>query len=392
MSGFENRAYHSNAGEYIGGLSNEKPEPVPNPGYFQALRSGSPLPIGTWTRYFHNNRASDSYVTSKAVRNGVTYYDETLTGVITAAYRWKGSYAAVDNQIADNLLTEATAKAKTASWDILTFAAEANKTYDLVTRAHNRTWQRVHDIGRAFATRKSRVAITAVNFASAWLEYRYGWRILMYDLKAADDSVQRLQEAKSRLERYTAHHRSSETTLELDDEEAVFWLPSGTSGAVQGLSYTRADHKVHRTTSVDYRAGVGVLGSSTFPVTMNPLLTAWELVPFSFVIDWFLNVGEVIGANTPTLGRETAYSWLSFKNEIVTDMVTSWYPYGSGYFSTPGNSGLAHEWSQSIKYHRQPRVAGSLGLNFNPNLDLSKWVDLVSLVLSRKSNHDNLYR
>lgn len=36
----------------------------------------------------------------------------------------------------------------------------------------------------------------------------------------------------------------------------------------------------------------------------NPAAVAWEVVPFSFLIDWFVNVGEVIGGYTSELGLE----------------------------------------------------------------------------------------
>lgn len=37
---------------------------------------------------------------------------------------------------------------------------------------------------------------------------------------------------------------------------------------------------------------------------VNPVGVVWELVPFSFLIDWFVNVGEVIGGYTSELGLE----------------------------------------------------------------------------------------
>jgi hypothetical protein len=34
----------------------------------------------------------------------------------------------------------------------------------------------------------------------------------------------------------------------------------------------------------------------------NPLTVAWEVVPFSFVVDWFIPIGDFLGAMTATLG------------------------------------------------------------------------------------------
>ena len=43
--------------------------------------------------------------------------------------------------------------------------------------------------------------------------------------------------------------------------------------------------------------------------------TAWELVPFSFIVDWFTNVGATIGSWTPNIGYEILASWVT--TEIV---------------------------------------------------------------------------
>jgi hypothetical protein len=37
---------------------------------------------------------------------------------------------------------------------------------------------------------------------------------------------------------------------------------------------------------------------------INPLAIAWELYPFSFVIDWFVPIGSVLTAATATAGLE----------------------------------------------------------------------------------------
>jgi hypothetical protein len=44
---------------------------------------------------------------------------------------------------------------------------------------------------------------------------------------------------------------------------------------------------------------------------VNPLSIAWEVIPFSFVVDWFIPVGQVLEACTATMGLSFVDSWTS---------------------------------------------------------------------------------
>jgi hypothetical protein len=59
---------------------------------------------------------------------------------------------------------------------------------------------------------------------------------------------------------------------------------------------------------------------------VNPAAIAWELVPFSFVVDWFVNVGEFLNNFTDLWGL------------TVTDPYTSILCTGVGQFSGLWNS------------------------------------------------------
>lgn len=50
---------------------------------------------------------------------------------------------------------------------------------------------------------------------------------------------------------------------------------------------------------------------------INPLSVAWELMPFSFVVDWFVPVGSVIDAMTSTLGLEYVDGYSSYFREFT---------------------------------------------------------------------------
>lgn len=51
----------------------------------------------------------------------------------------------------------------------------------------------------------------------------------------------------------------------------------------------------------------------------SPIEAAWELVPFSFIIDWFTNIGDIIGALILNPGLTPLSSWVT---ETISHSVT----------------------------------------------------------------------
>jgi hypothetical protein len=47
----------------------------------------------------------------------------------------------------------------------------------------------------------------------------------------------------------------------------------------------------------------------------NPALLAWELLPYSFVVDWFLPVGNYLQSLTDFAGFTFVDGWVSYKTE-----------------------------------------------------------------------------
>lgn len=87
--------------------------------------------------------------------------------------------------------------------------------------------------------------------------------------------------------------------------------------ANEGSSYHYwVSHTCQR--KVEARAGVLVsVERVTAPMLWGldqPIETLWELTPFSFIADWFWNIGQTISSFTPTAGTKELASWV-----VLTD-------------------------------------------------------------------------
>lgn len=150
---------------------------------------------------------------------------------------------------------------------------------------------------------------------NTWLEFNFGWKPLVTDL---DD-------ASSYLTRFLADSKSqSFRTVSATGEDAKAKDFVLTSAVTDGL-YASADAYGKRTRkfTVRYLACIGVEPASRKNVIQEIGLnlssfipTLWELIPYSFAVDYFTNVGEMVTglANLSTNHRWTMY-WIIDEDE-----------------------------------------------------------------------------
>lgn len=145
----------------------------------------------------------------------------------------------------------------------------------------------------------------AKSAANAYLVGRYGVTPLLRDLESAQKFL-----LKTHPKRSTARGRivrsdtvSHDAVLTIDVSSAV----------------------LRRQTTRIYEERYGILYESDLLSQMTaglglsrPLSTAWELVPYSFVIDWFVNVGSWLDAIQPSLSFKTLSAWVSARDHYVT--------------------------------------------------------------------------
>lgn len=159
---------------------------------------------------------------------------------------------------------------------------------------------------------RSRQARSIKTYASLWLEYSFGWLPLISDIYNAADVLQRPFPNG----RVSARSR-------VNDKAA--WR-----GPVPSREYYNATRSVR----VSVGAHVSVSNPNLWKLNqlglVNPASVAWELVPWSFVVDWFTSAGAVIASYTDLVGLQLDRAWTTTVS--VTDASYMWIePDGSLY-------------------------------------------------------------
>lgn len=213
---------------------------------------------------------------------------------------WPALPSGFVSQLRDIAITEAHARANVRESELLVTLAEANKTANSLLDLIRKAWRIL------LAVRKLRLKeiareLSPQELANEYLRARYALRPLAFE-------VEGIVEAWNK-------------TLEESRETSRGW-GSGTfndSTEVDSVDYTeeRWHTKVTRTTTVDIRAGVlSEIDTDKLPSFLAVwgvdavLESAWELVPFSFIIDWFFNIGTTIAAWTPSVAVTPLISWV----------------------------------------------------------------------------------
>jgi hypothetical protein len=143
--------------------------------------------------------------------------------------------------------------------------------------------------------------------ASNFLEFHLGWEPAVKDIYNSVDLIQR--PIKPKLVKATAQvPRKWELISQVYTQPTYYW---------------NADIKVLYQTKVAVSNPVLWLANTLGVV--NPAQVAWQIVPFSFVVDWFVNVESFLGQLTDFWGLSTSDSFTTLSYQGITEEV--WHSY-----------------------------------------------------------------
>lgn len=252
--------------------------------------------------------------------------------------------------------TAARANVRAPEFDGATFFAELRETISMLRRPVL-AWERAIKAIQANLRKTkgsehgSRILLDLIE--QQWLQYRYGIMPLVY---SAEDAMKALESMRHRRVYFTARGRSSEQTTASATE----------SNNVNSWSW-RIDREVETVHTVNVRAGIRYYSDRdpTWGLDWeNVPPAAWEVVPFSFVADWFVNIGDYLRAITPKLGVKVVGSWTTTVNTRSTTgtSTSEWIGTNPNTWSTEDPTALETHITEQKKRSRGTHM----GLSFKP--------------------------
>lgn len=259
------------------------------PDFHSRKRKGELLPQTPWRKLELAGSMAGEYDLTYLYK-GYTYHQTIdATYVLTDPSNWAVSEEELDAAAVMDFgyVQEAAAKIYSSGFDALTWLAELASVRTMFLGAAKKlanlelpkNWKKL-------PLRKR----TWKKLVNEWLEGRYGWRTLIFDIFNINECITSWNNKKTRLsERSGTRYRDIAQTA---------WNSETTY-------FTRL-HTMNRVVEVGL-TGTVVADIEVPKIQFNPLQTAWELIPLSFVLDWFWSVGKSIQAIS-FLAHQAKYS------------------------------------------------------------------------------------
>lgn len=256
---------------------------------------------------------------------------------------------------------------KNESLNIATNLGERAQTAELVASSCKRLHdavvaaRRLDPRGISKALGLTRKQIRKGSPFDMFLEAQYGWKPMLGDIHSA---VQKLSD------RENGDYPPIVTVIKTGTERDSFTrtLSSDSSGAIGNVYVTKLHEVVHRCkVRLDFTPANDMLRTATQLGLTNPLELGWELLPFSFVADWFLPIGDYFSQLDATLGYDFKGGSISQKTTMRssvggTSVSFPSYPQEKqGYAYSQGRNGYQMAFSRNV-YNSCPLPLPNLSL------------------------------
>jgi hypothetical protein len=333
--------FSDNTGLLVGSLTTT--EDVVSPGYRKRSRSGEII-LSPYSSVTENHEVSGegwrarsdfesclaTHVHREDSINGPLYFTNPMLG---------GQHATPISLFSDSEMKSAINVAATQAWSqsngndaqILTDIGEMRQTLAMFRQPMSAIQPLLRAIKNSRKARLvSNVGQGALQTATGlWLQYRYGIRPLVSSVNSVVKALNEIRVKKRKTYRGKYNlNRSNSIPFDLPDQGMVHQCRESQSDVIN----IRAGILIEELVSLRTSLGVDASGMLALP---------WELVPFSFVADWFVNVGSFLTAISPALTKSPLGTWYTIQREqrrLIEMLGTTTSP-GSGISVVRGATG-----------------------------------------------------
>ncbi|DAD51765.1 TPA_asm: maturation protein [ssRNA phage Zoerhiza.1_35] len=141
-----------------------------------------------------------------------------------------------------------------------------------------------------------------------WLALQYGWKPLLSDVYGSAEELAKYNTGSSSPDAAEAFASGSAKS------ESGFLAFGGGGGEPDYRWKCKAS--AHGRGSVRYYVDNEVANNSSRTGLINPLQLGWELLPYSFVVDWFLPVGNYLSNLDYQAGLSFKSGWMAVKARL----------------------------------------------------------------------------
>jgi hypothetical protein len=279
--------------------------------YFALKASGARIPpryLSYWRSHWQANRGSMTYRDDRPGARSATYsgpYDLSSFNGDPGDFTWPSNeeWASLRRRAEASVLQ----KIKNQKVNLAQMFAERGQTANLIASTANRLASCYNGLRRGNIA----AAATALGVplkpsvsrrykskypkdpqgaaANAWLELQYGWKPLLQDVYGSAEAVADAHLGK-------AVYQTAKSTM----SDKISVMLTSSNSEVEKSRHCTASYQVKVSCTFQY-SNPGLHDAKALGLT-NPALLAWELLPYSFVVDWFLPVGDALSNLDATIG------------------------------------------------------------------------------------------
>lgn len=374
--------------------------------YAKAVQKGLILPLNAYVRRDYAYDASPASMTYTTHASNGWHHAYTATRDPYALYVSCGGPQKVETATAKALvsadwrgLSNSAMDNCNANVDVGPLMAQIGLVRDMIVKLLEKLYLFIGSIARMIKSGKAsgtplavlQSAIEAFNLhgprgvSQLYLEIIYGWRPFVQDCVNISRYLLKVVKGTVKLPKLIhGWGRSASSAVTFDLPWSYAYLTEN-SGQVAYI-----DFHASGTLSAGYNAhAIGVPRFEEQVLALNPLRTAWDVVPFSFVLDWIYDLSSWFGALE--VGLYTDIVGLSRGSYFYRHLEVTLTSHVGGATVVPPNTWGIDQWTLDGRFTQVDEVrARSPSTDFKaklPKLDLipalSHWVELLALILSR---------